>query len=87
MPGDVTAEAPLWDNVPFDFFAELIPGEHRSDIAWHYVLLPRNDDPVTLVDRARDLRERLESAPHPETLPTTHPAATQPDDHKHKKSK
>src|SRR5438034_9716046 len=63
------AEAPWWDNVPLDLGAELAPAHLRSDIAWKYVLQPRNDDPATLVDRAHELRERLASAPQPATAP------------------
>ena len=74
------ADAPIWDNVPLDLFAELAPANLSSHIAWHYMLEPRNDDPAALVDRAREVRDRLEAAPHP----ATEPAATAPEI-KHKK--
>ena len=52
------ADAPLWDNVPLDLFAEITPGEKHSRIQWHYVMSPRNDDPVALLERAREMRSR-----------------------------
>ena len=76
------ADAPLWDYPPIDLGAELIPANLRTQVAWHFVLEPRNDDPAGLVERAREVRDRLESAPHPATLP----AATQPEKPKKKKS-
>lgn len=56
------ADAPLWDNVPLDFFAEITPGEKHSRIEWHYVMSPRDDDPAALLERARELRARLPDA-------------------------
>ena len=73
------AEAPIWDNVPLDLFTEAVPGDLKSDVHWHYMLQPRNDDSQSLVDRARELRDQLAAAPIPESEPaTTRPAASQP---------
>ena len=58
-----TADAPWWDNVPLDIFAEITPGEKESHIEWHYVMTPRNDDPVALLERAKELRSRVDAAP------------------------
>lgn len=66
------AKPPWWDSIPFDFVAELMPGQRTAKIAWHYELHPRNDDPQALIQRAQQLRERLTPAaeaasavPHP----------------------
>jgi hypothetical protein len=76
------ADAPLWDNVPLDLFAEMVPGEPHVEIAWHYTLEPLNNDPVTLVERAKELRHyQAETSPPPAdaaTMPATAPADTQP---------
>lgn len=53
------ASAPLWETVGLDLLAELTPITLRARIAWHYVLEPLDDDRETLVERARDLRQRL----------------------------
>lgn len=75
------AEAPLWDSIPFDLVSEMSPGERESKIEWHYALTPRNDDPQALIDRARELRDRLPAsaaATQPASQPASQPAATQP---------
>ena len=74
------ANAPLWDNVPLDLFAEITPGKKHSRIQWHYVMSPRNDDPVALLERAREMRSRIgdpaapeaaaEAAPPPSVSPS-----------------
>jgi hypothetical protein len=56
------ANPPWWDSIPFDLLAELTPGEHESRIAWHYELQLRNDETGDLVDRARQLRQHVDSA-------------------------
>lgn len=63
------ADAPIWDNVPLDFCSEMIPADLHSKIVWHYTLVPRSDDPAALLDRARELRDRMEASPKPETQP------------------
>jgi hypothetical protein len=71
---------PWWENIPLDLAAEAMPGEPRADIRWHYQLQPRDDDPVGLVERARGLRERVETEfPPPATQPQREetPPATQ----------
>lgn len=52
------AKPPVWDHVPLDFIAELIPTELNSRIEWHYVMQPRDDDPEVLLRRAEALRRR-----------------------------
>src|SRR5262245_9269552 len=44
------ANAPWWDNMPLDFFAEITPGETKSQITWQFTLVPRNDDPNALIE-------------------------------------
>ena len=60
------AKPPWWDSIPFDFVAEILPGERTAQVAWHYDMQPRNDDPAALAERARELRGRLSP---PETSP------------------
>jgi hypothetical protein len=72
------AKAPLWDTVPFDFVAEVVPGERQSNFTWHYELQPRNDDPAALLERARQLREQVPPLDVPATTPATAPAEPSP---------
>lgn len=67
------AAPPWWDNIPLDLFSELVPGEHESRIIWNYQLQPRNDDPAGLLERARELRQRIALPPS-----ATEPAASRP---------
>ena len=72
------ANAPWWDHVPLDFAAEVTPGEKHSRIAWHYQLTPRQDDPQALLERARQLRDRVPQEPaQPQSEPAA-PAQTAP---------
>ena len=50
------ANAPWWDTVGLDFFAELTPGTLTSHVEWHYVMEPIDDDREALLDRATQLR-------------------------------
>lgn len=54
-----TAEGPLWDTVPLDFFAEILPVDARRETRWVFTLAPRDDSEAALVDRAEALRGRL----------------------------
>ncbi len=54
-----TAQAPLWEFIGVDLLAELAPFRIHNHLKWHYVLVPRNDDPEPLVDRAQRLRSRI----------------------------
>jgi hypothetical protein len=53
------AKPPLWDNVPLDLAAELLPFELHSNVHWHYVLEPRDDSREALIERGEDLRSEL----------------------------
>jgi hypothetical protein len=67
------AKPPWWDSIPFDFVAEVLPGERTAEINWHFALQPRNDDPDALIERAREMRELL---PEPSAMtPTTQPSS------------
>lgn len=77
------AKSPLWDTLPIDLATELWPGETHADIRWHFVMKTRTTDRDALIDRAKQLREKmLLEAPippgSPETVngPTLPPAAT-----------
>ena len=50
------ARAPLWDNVPFDLVAEMVPGEPHSQIHWHYDLVNATPQAEGMLERARELR-------------------------------
>lgn len=63
------AKPPWWDNVPLDLIAEMTPGETRATVAWHFELQRRNDDPAALLDRARELRSRVEPVVADERTP------------------
>ncbi len=52
------ADAPWWDTVVLDLFAEAVPGTLTSRVEWHYVMQPVDDDREGLIDRARTLREK-----------------------------
>jgi hypothetical protein len=53
------ANPPLWDNVPLDLAAELLPFELRSDVHWHYVLEPTDESRTRLIERGEELRAEL----------------------------
>ncbi len=53
------ARAPLWDMPGPDFVAELSPIPLRSEIHWHYVMQPLDEDTDALVERARELRQYM----------------------------
>ncbi len=52
------ADAPWWDTVVLDLFAEAVPGTLMSHVRWHYVMQPVDEDRERLIDRARRLREK-----------------------------
>ena len=62
------ASPPLWDNVPLDLAAELLPFELKSTVHWHYVLEPKDDDRAALIDRGRALRSGLPASGEEETV-------------------
>jgi len=66
------AKPPWWDLPGPDFAAELAPLDLHSEIEWHYELLPRDDDPNALVDRAREIRDQA-AAVEPATAPDPEP--------------
>lgn len=66
------AKSPLWDTLPIDLATELWPGETHSDIRWHFVMETRTTDRDALIDRAKQLREKmLLEAPIPPGSPET----------------
>ena len=50
------ATPPWWDSLGPDFFAEIVPADLHSQISWHYVLEPQNNDLGALIERANNLR-------------------------------
>lgn len=60
-----TTEGPIWDAVPLDFFAEILPVRARNETRWVFTLSPRDDSEEALVSRAAELRGRLGDAEKP----------------------
>lgn len=57
------AKPPLWDNVPLDFVAEVLPMNFHSRVEWHYDMSELDDDRDALLERAETLRNELDSQP------------------------
>jgi hypothetical protein len=53
---------PIWDAVPLDFFAEVLPVNAKAEARWKFTLTPRNDSEEALVERATQLRSRAAGA-------------------------
>ncbi len=75
--GPAEASPPLYDLPGPDLVADLLPVRLRSQIDWHFTLLPVNDDETAMIDRARQLRSRMhqEMGPPAEASPTGPDAA------------
>lgn len=54
-----TTDGPIWDTVPLDFFAEVLPVRARNETRWMFTLAPRDDSEEALLSRAAALRARL----------------------------
>ncbi len=77
--GPQEAKVPLYDLPGPDLVADLLPVRIRSHLDWHFVLRPVVDDDPAMIDRARQLRERMhrtmgDSAPTEEATPADSPA-------------
>ena len=75
--------APIWQWMPIDLIAELVPLRLHDVHEVNYTLKPISDqqiDPEAIVQRAQGLRERLESSrlPAPATKPATKSSASSP---------
>jgi len=57
--GPAEAKAPLYDLPGPDLVADLLPVRIGSHIDWHFTLQPVADDDPEMIDRARQLRERM----------------------------
>lgn len=56
--------APVWQWIPIDFFAELVPMRLADHRQYSYAMQPQPSvsvDPAVLIDRAQSLRPLLES--------------------------
>src|SRR4051794_13019429 len=71
--------APWWQWPPIDLLAEVLPLRLHDDRTIAFTLKPGTTqpaDPVALLDRATELRSKLQSSPNtrrPTTMPTTMP--------------
>lgn len=59
------ASPPWWDSIPFDLFAEVLPGRYVSRVDWRFELVPTAVTPEELRKRAEELRGRT-APPAPE---------------------
>lgn len=55
------AEAPFHEWPGIDLVALALPGREVTEIAWHFVLEPADEDAAALIERARGLRDRVEA--------------------------
>ena len=53
------ADAPAWDFVGCDLVSEVLPARLESRVAWHFTLIPTDQDEAALVQRARAMRTGL----------------------------
>lgn len=60
--GSGRADAPAWDFIGADFFAELVPAQLESRVEWHFDLEPSTRDAVALRARAAEMRSQSETA-------------------------
>ncbi len=54
--GSGRADAPVWDFIGADFFAELVPAQLESRVEWHFDLEPSTRDAGALRARASEMR-------------------------------
>ena len=59
------ASPPVWDAPGIDFAAELVPADLVSRNTWHFQLQPEDRDAEALLDRAEEVRARVESETRP----------------------
>lgn len=73
--------APWWQIPPIDLVAELVPLPLQDNHAVTYRLRPtpaQQSDPLPVIDRAREMREKLRSSRYTrDPRPATRPATTQ----------
>jgi len=80
--GSGRADAPVWDFIGADFFAELVPAQLESTVVWHFDLEPTTKDGEALRARAVALRAQSEetfarAAAKSAKAPVQGPAPTQ----------
>lgn len=79
MSTSADANAPWWDTIGVDVFAEATPANLKSTNTWHFTLQPAVRDHSALAERAREMRERTTpSLPPPE--PAMDAAPTPPNE-------
>lgn len=54
------AQAPFWEWPGIDLAAEAMPFPIRTDVRWHFDLQPETTDPDALLERAINMRDRME---------------------------
>ena len=48
----------MWEWVPLDLAAEMVPAELHNEVHWHYDLEPNTPSTAGLLDRAFEVRNR-----------------------------
>ncbi|MEE3001994.1 MAG: PEGA domain-containing protein [Planctomycetota bacterium] len=54
------ASPPAWDTIGLDFVFDVAPFQSHSKVEWHFDLEERDGDLDALVERARELRSRVD---------------------------
>jgi len=75
--GPAVASAPLYDLPGPDLVADLLPIRIGSHIDWHFTLERVADDDPAMIDRARQLRERMRRKMG-DAEPAENPASQEP---------
>lgn len=65
--------APIYDIPPLDLVAEITPARLPSRTQWHFRLLPVNTDTAAILDRARQMRAKVD-----QEMPSPEPAQPAP---------
>jgi hypothetical protein len=73
------AKAPFWEWPGIDLAAEAMPFPIRTDVRWHFDLQPETTDPEALLERAINMRDRME-VERPEPAEEESPAAPESTD-------
>lgn len=59
--GSGRADAPAWDFIGADLFAEMVPAQLESRVSWHFDLEPVTRDAAALRERAMQMRAQAQS--------------------------
>ena len=57
-----TVDGPIWDQVPLDFFVEILPISARSETHWRFALRVRDDSQEALAARAQLMQRSMQQS-------------------------